>query len=50
MSAVDNAGNVPFNEATVTVQLIVLNDFQRIAIIFNRSYDDILAKQDRIVK
>jgi len=48
--AVDNNGEQPFNEAMTTVNLIVLNDFQRIAIIFNISVDVIRGKEDEIVE
>ena len=50
VSAVDNAGVLPYNQAFATVRLIVLNDFQRIAIIFNLSVDAIALKEAEIVK
>ena len=46
----DNNGVGDFNSAMTTVNLIVLNDFQRIAIIFNISVDVITAKQPEIVR
>ena len=46
----DNNGVVPFNEAMTTVNLTVLNDFQRIAIVFNISVDVITAKEPEIVR
>ncbi len=48
--AVDNNGVAPNNQAVTEVNLIVLNDFQRIAIIFNISVEVIMAKQSEIVR
>jgi hypothetical protein len=48
--AIDNNGNAPSNQNMTTVDLIVLNDFQRIAIVFNISVDVISAKEQDIVK
>ena len=46
----DNSGISPFNENVTTVNLIVLNDFQRIAIVFNISVEVISRKEQEIVK
>lgn len=46
----DNFGNAPFNENMTTIDLIVLNDFQRIAIIFNISVDAFSEKEDEVVR
>ena len=50
MSAQDNNGVEPFNAVSVTVSLVVLNDFQRVAIRFNARLDAINSKEDQIVR
>lgn len=45
----DNNGTAPFNEAMTVVEIVVLNDFQRIIITFNTSVDIISGKEQEII-
>lgn len=44
----DNNGNTPSNTATATVEMVVLNDFQRVAINFACGID-IVQRQEAFI-
>ena len=50
VTAFDNLGRPPSNSQSVSVNLLVLNDFQRVRIIFNIDIDTILAKEEFIIE
>ena len=48
--AYDNLGREGSLSCGTTVKLVVLNDFQRISVLFNCGFEDIIAVENEIIR